>query len=62
MFFILIFLIGFVMFIDVFVVVIGKGVVMCKLVFCDVLCVGIIFGVIEVIMFIIGWLFGCVVL
>lgn len=49
------------MFIDVFVVVIGKGVVMCKLCFFDVLCVGFIFGVIEVIILVIGWLFGCVV-
>lgn len=48
----------FVMFIDVFVVVIGKGFSLDWLCLLEVLCIGIIFGVIEVIIFLVGWLFG----
>lgn len=48
----------FVMFMDVFVVFIGKGVSLYKFCFREVICIGFIFGVIEVIILLIGWCIG----
>lgn len=49
------------MFMDVFVVFIGKGVILYKFKFLEVVCIGLIFGVIEILILLVGWGFGMLV-
>lgn len=61
MYFIVIVFFVFGMLMDVFVVLIGKGVILYKFKFLEVLCIGFIFGVVEMLILLIGWGLGILV-